>query len=275
MLEPDSPWRRIASLRYGAKAGVAAVVGSLALGGVAAAATGTMPGPLRDVAHFLGAPSSVSTASESSEPHATESSSGTAEPKESESSATTSTTTPPTTGTTTTTTTTATTPDTTLVPTTGPDPLGPAAFGLCHAFGAKLWGHEASESAPPAPSGTTSTTTTSGTGTTTTSGTGTTTTGSEDQAGRKDDNPSVAYANLRAAAQSKGLTVVAFCQVVLENHGVPSVWPTPDPTATSGTTTTGTTTTSPTTAVTEPQQEPRNGNGRGHSGDRSHGHGRG
>ena len=102
MLEPDSPWRRIVSLRYGAKAGVAAVVGSLALGGVAAAATGTMPGPLRDVAHFLGAPSSVSAASESGEPHATESSSQKAEPKESESSATTGTTTPPTTGTTTT-----------------------------------------------------------------------------------------------------------------------------------------------------------------------------
>ncbi len=266
MLEPDRPWRRIVSLRSGAKAGVAAVVGSLALGGVAAAATGGIPGPLQDVAHFLGAASSVSTASESSEPHATESSSETAEPKESQSSAPTSTTTAPTAGT-------ATTTDTTLVPATGPNPLGPAAFGLCHAFGDKLWGHEASESAPPAPSGTT-------TGTTT----GTTaTTGSDDQSGRKNDNPSVAYANLKAAAASKGLTVVEFCQVVIENHGVPSAWPTPDPTTTSGTTTTGTTTTTPTAPAAEPDQEHRNGNGNGkgngtghgHSGDRSNGHGRG
>ena len=206
MLEPDSPWRRIVSLRYGAKAGAAAVVGSLALGGVAAAATGTMPGPLQDVARFLGAPSSVSAASESGEPHATESSSETAEPKESESSAAPSTTTPPLTGTTTGTTTT----DATLIPTTGPDPLGPAAFGLCHAFGNKTWGNGAfaDPTATPNPDG------------------------------RKPDNPSVAYANLKAAAASKGLTVVEFCQVVIEGHGVPSVWPTPDSTATSGTTTT-------------------------------------
>ena len=270
MLEPDSPWRRIATLRYGAKAGVAAVVGSLALGGVAAAATGTMPGPLRDVAHFLGAPSSVSAASESSEPHATESSSQKAEPQESESSAATSTTTPPATGTTTTGTTTT---DTTLIPTTGPDPLGPAAFGLCHAFGNKTWGYEASESAPPALIGTTSGTTTATTITTAT--------GSQDQDGRKPDNPSVAYANLKAAAASKRVTVVEFCQVVIENHGVPSVWPTPGSTATSGTTTTGSTATTPTAPATEPDQEHRNGNGNGqghgdgHSGDRSNGHGRG
>jgi hypothetical protein len=269
VLEPDSPWRRIVSLRYGAKAGVAAVVGSLALGGVAAAATGTMPGPLQDIAHFLGASSSVSAASESSEPQATESSSETADPSESESSATTGTPTSPVTGATTGTTTTT----TTLVPTTGPDPLGPAAFGLCHAFGDKLWGHAASESAPPAPSGTT-TGTTGGTATGTATSPTTTTTGTEGQ-GRKPDNPSVAYANLKAAADAQGLSVVAFCQVVIENHGVPSVWPTPDSTATSGTTTTGTTGTTPTTAVTTPGQGHGKGNGRGHAADRSHGHGRG
>jgi hypothetical protein len=271
VLEPDSSWRRIVSLRYGAKAGVAAVVGSLALGGVAAAATGTMPGPLQDVAHFLGAPSSAS-ATESPETHATESSSETAEPKESTSSDAASATAPTVAGT-------PTTPDTTLVPTTGPNPFGPAAWGLCHAFGDKTWGHEASESTPPAPTtgttGSTTGTTGAGTGGTTTGATPTT--GSDDQAGRKDDNPSVAYANLKAAAQAKNITVVEFCQAVLESHGVPSAWPNPDPTATTGTTTTGSTTPP---ATEEQGQHQRNGNGRahgngqgnGHSGDHSSGH---
>lgn len=252
MLEPDSPWRRIASLRYGAKAGVAAVVGSLALGGVAAAATGTMPGPLQDVAHFLGAPSSVSAASESGEPHATESSSETAEPKESQSSAPTSTTTAPTTGTTTTTG--PTTTDTTLLPTTGPDPLGPAAFGLCHAFGNKTWGNGAfaDPTATPPPDG------------------------------RKPDNPSVAYANLKAAAATVGDgTVDGFCTVVLAHHGVPSPWPTADSTTPTDPSVTTPTVTTPTAPAIEPDQEHRNGNGNGqghgngHSGDRSNGHGRG
>ncbi|MFI5099498.1 MAG: hypothetical protein ACHQE5_03155, partial [Actinomycetes bacterium] len=57
-LAPDETRRRsVLSALTGAKLAVAAVAGSLALGGVAAAAcTGTLPGPFQDVAHTLGAP---------------------------------------------------------------------------------------------------------------------------------------------------------------------------------------------------------------------------
>ncbi len=57
-LAPDEPRRRsVRSALTGAKLAVAAVAGSLALGGVAAAAcTGSLPAPFQDVAHTLGAP---------------------------------------------------------------------------------------------------------------------------------------------------------------------------------------------------------------------------
>jgi hypothetical protein len=57
-LAPDQPRRRsMLSAFTGAKLAVAAVAGSLALGGVAAAAvTGSLPGPFQDIAHTLGAP---------------------------------------------------------------------------------------------------------------------------------------------------------------------------------------------------------------------------
>lgn len=47
--------------------------------------------------------------------------------------------------------------------------------------------------------------------------------------GNKAANPSVACRNLAAAARAKGLTVNAFCAVVLANHGVPSSWATTAP----------------------------------------------
>lgn len=194
MLEPDSPWRRIVSLSSGAKAGAAAVVGSLALGGIAAAATGVVPtGPLQGVADFLGVSTSSVSASESVEPSETASSSETAEPSESESTSTTGSTAPPTDLAAGLATTTATA---TYSPTSGPNPLGPAAWGLCHAFGNKTWGNGAV--ATP------------------------TSTESPNPDGRKSDNPSVAYANLKAAAGSLGMTVDSFCTYVIANHAVPT-----------------------------------------------------
>ncbi len=74
-------------------------------------------------------------------------------------------------------------------PTKGPNPLGPDAWGLCHAFGNKIWGNA------PQPTGT------------------------ADPAGRKPNNPSVAYANLVAAAASQGFTVDQYCTLVITSHG--------------------------------------------------------
>jgi hypothetical protein len=243
VLEPDSPWRRILSLSSGAKAGAAAVVGSLALGGVAAAATGMVPvGPLHGVADFLGAPSSVS-APKSDEPSESASHSESTEPSESESS---SSSTPPT--------------DPALAvatatgsysPTQGPNPLGPAAWGLCHAFGNKTWGNGAFA----------------------------TSTESPNADGRKPDNPSVAYQNLKDAAKSLNMTVDVFCTYVIANHAVPTA--TATSTSTDANTPTGVMSTAPSVTDRGPGNGHGNGHGNGngqgngHSGDRSNGHGRG
>jgi hypothetical protein len=57
LLIEKSPRRPLRTTARGAKLAAAAVVGSLVMGGVAAAAvTGSLPGPLQDVAHKLGAP---------------------------------------------------------------------------------------------------------------------------------------------------------------------------------------------------------------------------
>jgi hypothetical protein len=196
VLEPDSPWRRLVSVRSGVKAGAFAVAGSLALGGVAAAATGVVPtGPLQGVAHFFGVSDSQSAEPQSDEPSDSASGSDSTEPSESESASSTP------------------TQDSAVAlatatssfsPTSGPNPLGPAAWGLCHAFGNKTWGNGAFA----------------------------TSTESPNPDGRKPDNPSVAYQNLKDAVAAFGptvndptLTVDGFCQVVLQNHGMPSAWP--------------------------------------------------
>jgi hypothetical protein len=182
MLEPGNPVRRLANPRFGAKAAVAAVVCSLALGGVAAAATtGSLPGPLQSFAHVLGAPDSGDGAD------GTPAGSASGEP----------TGTPTTTPTSTASTSPSTDPSGSSPSSgQGPDAFGPAAWGLCHAFGTKTWGNPNGSGA------------------------------SADPAGRKPTNPSVAYGDVVAAAASKGLTVDAFCAIVLANHGAPSTWPT-------------------------------------------------
>jgi hypothetical protein len=191
MLEPGSPFRRLANPRFGAKAAVAAVACSLALGGVAAAATtGSLPGPLQTFAHVLGAPAAGDNAdSAKAGPTGTDSGDPTTEPTITSSTDSTA------------------NPSASGSPTRdggGPNALGPAAWGLCHAFGTKTWGNGFGQPA------------------------------SAEPAGRKPDNPSVAYRNLVAAAAAKGLTVDAFCGLVLANHAAPSTWPTAKPSGQDG-----------------------------------------
>jgi hypothetical protein len=201
--KPHRHLRRIANPRAGAKAAAAAVVGALALGGVAAAATGTLPGQSNNVAATLSAASDSvsSTASTSATGSASSTASATATDSASSTASATATDSA------------SNTPSTvagslaTASPSSvgvGPDALGPAAFGLCHAFG------------------------------------------------NKTSNPSVAYRNVAAAAASKGLTVNAFCAVVLANHGVPSPWPT--------STASSSTASSSTPPIVGPTQGPGHGN---------------
>jgi hypothetical protein len=106
----------------GAKLVFAAVAGSLSIGGVAAAAvTGSLPGPIQHAAHGAlgvqddqgedGATPSTEP-SESTDPSESASPSASADPSASASPS----------------------PDSSTGP-VGPDATGPAAFGLCHAFG--------------------------------------------------------------------------------------------------------------------------------------------
>lgn len=113
------------STLVGAKLVIAAVAGSLSIGGVAAAAvTGVLPGPF---AHGTTVSASVSASGDQSE-----SSDPIESPDPSESDSPTPTADPTQTA----------TPTGSATPTTasttgpvGPDATGPAAFGLCHAFG--------------------------------------------------------------------------------------------------------------------------------------------
>ena len=107
----------------GAKLVIAAVAGSLSIGGVAAAAvTGALPGPLDHTTTVSASdsssadPSGSATPTESPDPSESASPSVTTDPTQ----ASTSTAVPST--------------STTSGP-VGPDATGPAAFGLCHAFG--------------------------------------------------------------------------------------------------------------------------------------------
>lgn len=111
------------STLVGAKLAIAAVAGSLSIGGVAAAAvTGALPGPFAPGTSVSVSDSASGDPSESSDP--TES----ADPNESDSP------TPSAEPTQTVTPTASATSASTAVP-VGPDATGPAAFGLCHAFG--------------------------------------------------------------------------------------------------------------------------------------------
>jgi len=154
----EDPGRRVLTARRGVRVAVLAAVGSLALGGVAAAATtGSLPGPLQRAAHVFGAPagdgqddqgenqddqgdghtsSASPTASESPAPSTSE----TPSPKPSASGS---------------------------ANGVGPDATGPAAFGLCHAFA------------------------------------------------DTNQSDSVAFRNLQKAAADKGLTVKAYCTVII------------------------------------------------------------
>jgi hypothetical protein len=77
LLSEKSPRRPLRTRARGAKLAAAAVVGSLVMGGVAAAAvTGSLPGPVQDVAHTLGLPSAGGDPTESDSPDA----SGSADP---------------------------------------------------------------------------------------------------------------------------------------------------------------------------------------------------
>ena len=128
MLEPDSPWRRLVSLHTGAKVGAAAVIGSLALGGVAAATTGYVPESLKQAVQALAGSSGTGSDTQTDEPSQDSSTPDSTDPS-----------TPgtPTTGTPTTGTPTTTSWPPVYSPSQGPNPLGPAAWGLCHAFGNK------------------------------------------------------------------------------------------------------------------------------------------
>jgi len=193
----------------GLKVAVATAVGTIALGGVAAAATGALPGPLHlgdDPSQsgeptVSGDPSTTDTGdpSESSDPSESQDPSQSADPSVSASAS------------------------GSWSPTKGPNPLGPAAWGLCHAFGNKTWGNGAGSTETPNP------------------------------AGRKPNNPSVAYANLVAAAASQGMTVDQYCTQVLTGQ--------------------------PPTATVSPSGQPSDGAGApaepGKSGSHGHGHGHG
>ena len=103
----------------GAKLAIAAVAGSLSIGGVAAAAvTGTLPGPFAHSASSTASDTVSAEPSESAEPSQSPDPTQSADPSESPD------------------------PSTSAAPRTdpthrgiGPDATGPAAFGLCHAFG--------------------------------------------------------------------------------------------------------------------------------------------
>jgi hypothetical protein len=100
----------------GAKLAIAAVAGSLSIGGVAAAAVGVLPGPFSHGAAVTAGDSSDP--SESADPSQSADPSESPDPSESTAPTVTQTGTPqPSTG------------------PKGPDATGPAAFGLCHAFG--------------------------------------------------------------------------------------------------------------------------------------------
>ena len=241
MLEPDSPWRRLVSLHAGAKVGAAAVIGSLALGGVAAAATGSVPEPLKQAVLALAGSSSTGSDDQTDEPSQDSSTPDSTDPSTAGTptagtpTAGTPTAGTPTAGTPTTGTPTTGTPTTTswppvYSPSQGPNPLGPAAWGLCHAFG------------------------------------------------NKSDSPSVAYQNVKDAATAAydqgGMgdgSVKTFCAIVLQQHGVPPQWPLPDSTTTapsstnttSGTSDTPSTTNTPSSPVTTTTSTP--GHGHGHA----------
>jgi hypothetical protein len=120
---PDSRSGTGRVARSGLKVAVLAAVGSLALGGVAAAATtGSLPGPLQKAAHLFGAPDgqgdnqgndeggdASGSASASVSASGSDTGSPTASPSASASSS-------------------------GKANGVGPDATGPAAFGLCHAF---------------------------------------------------------------------------------------------------------------------------------------------
>jgi hypothetical protein len=155
----------------GLKVAVATAVGTLALGGVAAAATGALPGPL----HLADDPSQSGEPTLSADPSSTDSADPGESSDPSESSDPTESAGPNASA----------SAGGSWSPTKGPNPLGPAAWGLCHAFGNKTWGNGSGSTATP------------------------------DPAGRKPHNPSAAYANLVAAAASLGLTVDQYCTAVL------------------------------------------------------------
>jgi hypothetical protein len=118
-------------------------------------------------------------------------------------------------------------PSSTWTPSKGPNPFGPAAWGLCHAFGNKTWGNGAGSTESPNP------------------------------AGRKPDNPSVAYANLVAGAASVGLTVDQYCTLVLAG---------PQPSESAG----------PSESESpEPSESPEATSKHGNHGNAGHGHGHG
>jgi hypothetical protein len=113
------------------KVAAATALGTVVLGGVAAAATGSLPGPLNlaDDSSPSGLPSGSTDPSTSTSPTDTTSPSESADPTSSAA------------------------PTGSWSPTKGPDALGPAAWGLCHGFGNKTWGNGASSTASPNPAG--------------------------------------------------------------------------------------------------------------------------
>jgi hypothetical protein len=125
-------------------------------------------------------------------------------------------------------------PSSTWTPSQGPNPFGPAAWGLCHAFGNKTWGNGAGSTASPNP------------------------------AGRKPGNPSVAYANLVAAAASVGLSVDQFCTLVLSG---------PQPSVSAGAGASESPQPSESPAATGKHGNHGHGHGHSDAGTKHHGHG--
>jgi hypothetical protein len=215
----------------GLKVAAVTAVGTVALGGVAAAATGSLPGPLSfgddpsqsadpsgsDTAGPTdsGSPSESASATDSASPTDSGSPSESAGPTDSAGPAVTA------------------LPTSTWTPSQGPNPFGPAAWGLCHAFGNKTWGNGATGTQSPNP------------------------------AGRKPDNPSVAYANLVAGAASVGLTVDQFCTLVLAG---------PQPTGSAGPEPSGSPAPSESPQATSKHGNHGHGHGHGHGATKQHGH---
>jgi hypothetical protein len=194
----------------GLKIALATGIGSLVVGGVAAAATSAAPGGSNAFSTTSVSGSASESDSESADPTGT-GSGGTPSTDPSGGSASSSA-----------------SPSSSWTPTRGPNPLGPAAWGLCHAFGNKTWGNGGQP------------------------------TGTPDPAGRKPNSPSVAYANLVAAAASQGMTVDQYCTQVLAGGT-----PTPAPVAPSTD-----------TATAGAQGGHGHGHGKGHA-KAAHGHGHG